>query len=428
MVIRLRYSPPSAGARRILACPWPRALGTAAVMAGIVVPVPHASALWDDRLEVFAAEKATHDDNVFRISSGRDPASVLGSPSKSDTFRTTTVGFNFDVPVSRQRFQGGLSWNETRYDRFRILDLNGHDGRATWLWQAGDRLDGQLGYTESRALASLANVQSGGVQSGTPNPLLRQRAFFNAGYRLTPRWRAGGEVSRLEQSNAAATSKLNDVAIDSAGITVTYATPSGNQAGVNLREDRASYPNPQIVAGSAFDNAYRQHNFMVVTDWTVTGHSRLSAQGGVVRRSYEQLPQRDVEIPTFRVTYDWKPTGKLTLTAVAQRDLGAAEEVTVGHVVVKGLALRPALRLTEKIDIGAALERSERQYGGDPFTVLGFAPERTDRIRAAEMIAAYRPTRKIRLELSWRHERRASSMAFGDYEANVVSLSARLGF
>jgi len=60
--------------------------------------------------------------------------------------------------------------------------------------------------------------------------------------------------------------------------------------------------------------------------------------------------------------------------------------------------------------------------------VLGVAPERTDRIRAAEVVAAYRPTRTVRLEISWRHETRASTVALGDYEVNVVSVGARLGF
>jgi len=364
---------------------------------------------------------------VFRISSSSDPAAVLGTSSKGDTYYTTSLGFNFDVPASRQRFQGGLAWNETRYDRFKVLNLTGHDGRAAWLWRIGDDFDGQLGYTETLALASLANVQSG-VQSGTPNPLLKQRAFFNAGYRLTPRWRLGADVSSLEQSNEAATSKVNDVNVDSAGVTMTYTTPSGNRAGVILREDKAQYPNPQLVAGVLVDNAYRQQNLAIFTDWTMTGQSRVNAQAGLARRSYEQLPERDVELPVFRVIYDWTPTGKLTLSAVAQRDISTTEEVTIGHVVVKGIALRPALRLTEKLGIGGILEYSDKKYQGDPAMVLGTVPERTDRIRAAEVSAAYRPTRAIRLELSWRHETRSSTVALGDYTVNIASVNIRLGF
>ena len=135
--------------------------GAAIVVAGVLVPVTDAVALWDDKLELFAAQTLTRDDNVFRISSGLDPAAALGSSSKGDTSSTTSLGFNLDVPESRQRFQGGVTWNKTRYDRFTVLNWDGHQGQGIWLWQVGNDISGQLGYTETFALASLANVQSG---------------------------------------------------------------------------------------------------------------------------------------------------------------------------------------------------------------------------------------------------------------------------
>ncbi|TMH82094.1 MAG: hypothetical protein E6H47_14420 [Betaproteobacteria bacterium] len=83
-------------------------LGAAIIIAGVLVPATDAVALWDDKLELFASQTLTRDDNVFRISS-LVPAAVLGSSSKSDTYSTTSLGFNLDVPVSRQRFQGGVT-------------------------------------------------------------------------------------------------------------------------------------------------------------------------------------------------------------------------------------------------------------------------------------------------------------------------------
>ena len=173
--------------------------GAAIIVAGVLVPATDAVALWDDRLELFVAQTITRDDNVFRLSSGLDPAAVVGSSSRGDTYSTTSFGFNLNVPVSRQRFLGGVTWNNTRYDRFTILNLDGHQGRGIWLWQVGNDISGQLGYTETLILASLANVQSG-VQSSTPNSLTIRRAFFNAEYRLTPRWRLRGEAGRLKLS------------------------------------------------------------------------------------------------------------------------------------------------------------------------------------------------------------------------------------
>src|SRR6267143_2556770 len=120
---------------------------SAILVAGVLVPVTDAVALWDDKLELFAAQAVTRDDNAFRISSGLDPAAAPGLSSKGDTYSTTSLGFNLDIPVSRQRFQGGVTWNKTRWDRFTILNLDGHQGRGTWLWQVGNDISGQQGYT-----------------------------------------------------------------------------------------------------------------------------------------------------------------------------------------------------------------------------------------------------------------------------------------
>jgi len=220
--------------------------GAAIIAAGVLVPVTDAVALWDDRLELFAAQTLTWDDNVFRISSGLDPAAALGSSSKGDTYSTTSLGFNLDFPVSRQRFQGGVTWNKTRYDRFTVLNGDGHQGQGIWVWQVGNDISGQLGYTETFGLASLANIQSG-VQSSTPNFLTTQRAFFNAAYLLTPRWRLRGEAGRLKQSNEVPERKVNDTSTDSVDLTVSYVTPVSNQIGLGVRVEDSRLPNRQFT-------------------------------------------------------------------------------------------------------------------------------------------------------------------------------------
>ena len=172
-----------------------RRMGMAVLAAAALAWVESASALWGDRVEPFVAHTVTRDDNVFRISAQSDPASVLGTPSRADTYNTTSAGLNFDLPASRQRFTGGFSVARNRYDQFTVLDYTERHARALWQWEAGSRFSGRLGYTSDRALASLANVQ-GGVQSATPNPLETRKAFLDATAQLGARWRLRGGVVR----------------------------------------------------------------------------------------------------------------------------------------------------------------------------------------------------------------------------------------
>ena len=84
---------------------WQRAAGTSgkALVACALLAPATASALWEDRLEIFAAENVTYDNNVFRISDRLDSGSAIGDSRRSDTVFTTSVGFTLDVPYSLQR-------------------------------------------------------------------------------------------------------------------------------------------------------------------------------------------------------------------------------------------------------------------------------------------------------------------------------------
>src|SRR5439155_15502892 len=112
---------------------------------------PCAMSLGDGKLTPFVEETVTHDDNVFRIPGNFSPPAA---GPRGDTYYTTAAGFSFDVPVSRQRFQGGYTWSDVRYHHYSDFDYTGHDGRAIWLWQLGNDASGQLGYTDTTAPAS----------------------------------------------------------------------------------------------------------------------------------------------------------------------------------------------------------------------------------------------------------------------------------
>lgn len=381
--------------------------------------------MWEDRLELFVTQSVTRDDNVFRISSDLDPATAVGSSSKGDTYRTTTPGFSFNLPSGRQRFVGGVKWHYTRYDSFTVLDFDGHDGGAVWQWQAGNDLSGKLGYTETLALASLANARAG-ILSGAPNSLETRRAFFNAAYQLTPRWQLQGEAGRLEQFNGLPALTVNNIVIESADLAVSYLTPAKNRFGLGGRVEEGHFPNRQGPAVNLAGDAYRQHNMDVIADYTITGHSRVRARAGWVARSNEQSSQRDFEEGTYNVTYDWTPTGMLVLAANARREVSPLDDTYSSFVLLTGYALYPTLRLAEKVSATASLEYSAREYLSDPSLLV--VSSRTDWVRTGALKLSYRPLRSVTLEATWMRQTRSSTAPFGDYEVNVASLSVRIGF
>lgn len=413
---------------------WTPALGrlsgrSASVLSGVVaaacqslLPVP-ALALWSEGLKPFVEEKLTRDDNIFRISKDQDPAIAIGSSSKGDTYRATSLGFDLEVPLSRQRLKAAYAWSDTRYSQFSYLDYTGYDGQATWLWEIGSEAAGELGYSKSSTLASFANTQS-----TTPDILKTQQGFFNAVYQVTPVWRLRAGVRGLELGNSDPLRQSNDIRALNSDVALNYVVEADASVGVGARSERGHFPNPQVVNGMSFDNDYRQYGVGVVGDWTITGVSRLSARADRVRRRYVHLPQRDFEGNAARLEYEWKPTGKLLLAGVIQRDISPYEDLRTSFAVLRGITLRPKLSVTEKIEVSGALEYSVRDFLGDPGLVSDDLPNRTDRVRLAAATVSYRPTRAIGLLASAQREIRTSNFPLVDYEVSVFSVSARITF
>jgi exopolysaccharide biosynthesis operon protein EpsL len=389
------------------------------LLGAALAPAGTAHALWDDRLELYAAHAAYRDDNVLRLAPGLE--------ASADTYRVSALGLRLDAPLGRQRLRGALAANSVHYDRFGQFDLDGHEGSALWEWQAGGDLRGRLGLAQRKALASLANVQDG-VQSTVPNALTTRRALAAADYGLAARWRIELEGSRLEQANAAEARRPNDLVLDRGAASLHYVSRAGNRLGLRARLARGTLPNAQPVAGLLVDNSYRQREAALVADWRPGAHTRLRAHLGRVQRDYDALPQRGFAGGTGELALEWTPTGKLELTALAQRDISDIEEIHVSFVLAERVALAAKYRPSGKTELSALLETSDRRYLGEAAQVLESVPARRERVNAAGLAASYRPHPRITLNLSLRRETRSTNLAFGDYAVNVASLGARIGF
>jgi exopolysaccharide biosynthesis operon protein EpsL len=380
-----------------------------------------AFALWDGKLTPYVEEKVTRDDNVFRVSKNVSLAQAM-VPTFGDTYYTTSLGINLDAPLSRQRFQAGYSFIATRFNQLTDLDFNGHDARAMWLWQLGNDLSGQLGYTDNLALAPFAYTQS-----STPDPLRTQQAFLNAAYLVTPRWRVQAGGGTFQQTNGNATLNPNDITITSGDANLAYVTPANTSIGISGRVEEGRYPNRTFVPGQP-DDSYRQASAGVTADWTVTGVSHVVARVARLSRRYPNTPQVDFDGNTAVIEYDWKVTGKLAFIGVLRRDISPFADIASSFVLVRGGTVRPVLTVTEKVEVSGLLDYSIWDYLGDSGLVTGAVLGRVDHVLSAAASLTYKPVRSISLQLTVQRESRTSNIPDADYLANVASLTARVSF
>jgi hypothetical protein len=385
------------------------------------------------KITAFAEETLTTDDNVFRISKQADPLTTIGFASRGDTYRTTSAGLSADVPVSLQRFQATLTYNSYRYNRFHQLDYDGYELRGSWLWQIGSNLSGQLGVTEDYSLTPFSQALN-----VLPNHLHLRQEFAKGSWLVTPDWKLYADADDLNQNNSDPAGQYNNVTVDSLEASLSRAGGTGNWFGLDTRYEHGHYPVAQPIlvstacpAGPAtpptcVDNGYSQYGFGVVVDFGADTPSHVVARADQVTRHYDQVTVRNFNRTTGRLEYTWTPDVKVSVSALAERDISPYEYIHSSIVMVRGLTLRPIWHATEELDLSADLAWLRRTYLSDPAVALGAALPRDDGARSLSALLAYHPVSWFTGQLSFLHEDRSSNILFGGYAADVFWLKVRL--
>jgi hypothetical protein len=392
------------------------ALGAAALTAATP-----ALALFDDRVEVWAAENITHDTNVLRLSKHLNAASV-GAAQLSDTIYTTHLGISGNLPVSQQLFLAEYTRYRSQYHYFKDLDFTGYTARAHWQWLWGQDKNGTLGYTASEGLSSFNNIQG-----RIPDLVTARQAYFTGNWLVTPRYRATTALTGVETRHSDPGRKVNNIDTQSAEVGLAYVTPLDNSFGVISRFEHGRIPEAVQVTGFplGFDNEYKQYGIGANAIWVPSPHSRFEGRVEAVRRVYEQATQRNYSGPIVRALYTWTPTPKFTMLASLSRDVGPAEDIQTAFVLVTGGFVRPRWNVTEKVSLTGDAEYNVWDYHGDP-TVPG--GNFRHRVRTFGGKVDYRPTAKILLSAGVNREVRTSDLPTGDYAVTVGFIEGRIGF
>jgi len=395
-----------------------RLLLRAAALAALAAPAS-AWALFDDRVEVWGAENVTHDTNVLRLSRNINP--LAPNPAQlDDTIYTTHVGASFNAYEHQQHFTAEATYYRSTFRYFHDFDFNGYTVLGNWAWVLGPTASGTLGYTDQRGLASFANIQA-----ATPDLVTTRQAYATGNWNLTPRWRANGGLTAGQTEHGDEARKINDIVVETAEAGLSYVTPLDNSFGMVSRIEHGRLPHAVDLNGIPFESSYNQSGLGAMMTYVLSGHSRLDARAEYVNRRYNAgSPQHDYNGPIARALYTWTPTAKITLNASISRDVGPPEDITTSFVLVTGGYIRPQWQVTDKVTLKANAEYNVWDYRGDPVTGGNF----THHQRLFGVSVAYRPAPKILLQAGYNHEKRSSTLPYGDYDDEVFFVEGRVGF
>ncbi len=368
----------------------------------------------ENTLEPFVSLITVQDNNLYRLDSAIDEALLPSTLSKSDTIYQTAVGLNLDWTVSRQQFLVNASMVDSRFDKNDSLDNMGQNLDAKWNWLVGSHVTGQVGVTNKKTLADLANTVS---REGSEHTV--QKMFASSNWRFHPDWRIGLGVSDYDSSYDTQAQQVLDRKDLSQSVNLDYLANSGSRVGLKFIQQDSQLPNRVVTESSTIDNEYTQQSMLVTTLWTVTGKSRLNAEAGLVNRHYLSISDRDYDGLNLKVDYDWFPTGKFIVNLGARRQIVSSDNLDSNYSENTAFNLNANWLYTDKVIFTSQIKQEQRDYAVDS----GGSSTLKETYDTLSVGVNYKPHRNFDVGFNYTQSQRDSTQLFRDYESDMLSLS-----
>ena len=363
-----------------------------------------------------ASQTFTHDSNLFRLADGA--ALPVGAVSRSDTISTTSLLAGIDQPIGRQRLFGDVAIRHNRFADNDQLDNTGYGVGLGIDWATVNQLSGTVSYTASQTLSSFAD----GVGSITAPNKERSQQFLARG-RLGGASLLSAEATYIfrkrDYSAATPAAQANEFDQNSLGLGLLYRPSGLLTLGTGVRHTRGSF--------DALADDFDRNDLDLTAVWVPSGLSKVAARLSYSKEEHD-VPAvatlRDFSGVTGSLTWEYKPTGKLTFITDLIRDTGAEagfDGFTFNNTnpagnnsqVTSAARVRAHWDATAKIGVDAGARYAERK-------LLGGGDDKTGTLTLA---ANYLATRNILLGCQLAHEKRGGSTS---YTANTAGCSAQV--
>lgn len=347
---------------------------------------------------------ARHEDNALRTESAE----------RSDTVTRLGAGLRHEARVvGRQRVRLDARGDYYKYRELSALDHFAYSLAGNWLWEVGNQLSGTVLVGHDRRQVDISETQTERLDT-----VKTARAAATAGYLVMPSLRVRGGLAGARSDRSA----LRETETRSTSVTVgaDYVSPLANTVGLEYRATNGDVPFPASVVGiGAVSNDYSEREIALVATYALGPQLRTGLRLGHTARDYDQVPTRNFDGPTGRLSVEWLPGNKTILGFEAYREPRSIIDVSASHVLVRGAAFGPRWAVTNKLVLSARLVRERRTFEGDPSLAAG-ATLRDEDLHLWRVGLGWEPQRFWQLGLALDRGERESNIPGRDYQYTAV--------
>ncbi len=371
----------------------------------------------------YISTSVNYDDNVFRFSSPTQAQAAFGSSETADLVKRIDFGANANLRLSRQLVTLSANINESKYNRFDLLDNTGNSYGLGWNWRLGNDFYGVLNTSKSEGIAGFNEVRSPVKNTRTST---RKSASIN--WSLQPDWtlHATGEHTETENELSSFISQDRKDEVFETG--VRYQNTLATQLGLSYRINESSYPNREGATQFFFGNESKLESIIATAAWQPSQKTRISTRLSQVSIAYKDKSQRDFSGFSQRWIVDYALSGKVNVGVSAYKEVSPIEDIESNYVQATGANFNSSWNITSKVALRGGLGFEERDYLGNTGFLTANSSDRDDESITANLSLQYLPTARSLVQLQYQGEKRTSSIDSQSYQFNNINFTLRYDF
>jgi hypothetical protein len=233
-------------------------------------------------------------------------------------------------------------------------------------------------------------------------------------------------VSQSKQTNERAYLGEGDYNTRSTDLGLRFAYASGSAVTYRLKHANGTYLNRVQNPSSAYNDDFNEIDHELNLQWVMSGNSVASMSAAHINRSYPNFDQLSYSGLTTSANFNWRITGKSSLTAGWSRALTSYQTASTSYTQTDRYSVGPSWQLSPKTVLQLSHQLTQTSYLGAPSSVA--TVQRRDTTRDTSLSVNWQPYPSLNLSASLQNTARASNLEGLDFDSNLTTVAAKFTF
>lgn len=388
-----------------------------AVFFAISINVCTAAEIIGDRIKPFVSAKTYYDSNIFRVKDKEFLKALSGDDRMSETINQLTVGASFNYKWSRQELEALIKRDFVRYNHYKEQNANQDEFSLKLKLNFLDKIKATASESYRRAL-----VLKKDFTSNQKNEQLSETKEVSVGYDLPSGFALQGLVRIERKDFSLQILEAKEYTNGTYSGALSYSPSADSTFFASYHINEIDYDKKQAVGGRLVSNDSRGEMFKLGYNGKLGGKTVVSLSGGYSGRRYEEFSSRNFVGLIGKAQLAHQLTGKVTLSAVAERWL--QEEIFLDQLysVDESVSLTATYKTTAKIETYLSGVYTQKSFRGDSHLALTAFQQRSDRLNDLAAGVGWTPARLLNLDMVYRFSERGSNYDRYKYKSHGLEL------